>query len=561
MRQIRLIIIFICTVFLLFTVTAAVIGQEEPEPVPDSIKAGFESITSSDAMNYVTFLSADELEGRNTPSMGLKIARNYIKSLYKLWGIAPAGDVGRGKRSFEQEIPLVIMEPGELNHIVVSTEATTNRFKQNIDFRPTRGGNKPIVLSAPVTFVGYGIHAPDLGYDDFAGVDLNGKIALVFRGMPGANREDSPFARPEVRARFAYNRPDRGLTEEYSKRGAAAVLVVTPAAFKPERKYKRGGYISAPHRDLMVPSLPPTPFDAIPTYVVSSGVADAFLAPENTNCTELKEKIDTSLKPHSKILSGAKITINISAKQTPVHTANLIGMIEGSDPQLKDEVVLVCAHLDHLGITEDGYVFNGADDNASGCAAVLEVAQAFALNPVKPKRTIMFIHWTGEENGAIGSRYFIHSPTIPLEKILVCINLDMVGREWTQEYVERALRWFAMPEDKMPKTEEEIKRLVTLQQTKESPALEKIIEEQNKKHIGLFCWSRYCSMMGGSDEFFFYLKKIPAVYFSPSTHDEYHTPDDTVDLISGDKIQQIARLSYLTAFEIANRPERLAWVE
>ena len=560
----------IALVVISFISTALVSAeQEELKPVAESIKVGYESITGADAINYITFLSADELEGRDTASNGLRIARNYVASLYKIWGIVPAGDVINGQKSYSQAIQFVITQPGPGSWIEVQSGASTRRFLSNVDLFIGGRTVSPGLIEAPVVFAGYGISAEDLGYDDLQGVDLKGKIALVVSGTPGGDREDSPFNDPKNRNRFSWRARFRVMSETLKQAGAVAVVQVrtesgSPMAGMFERQagpYKQGNRIPQPDRDMAIPALI-SKSGSIPMFNISEQVADFVLSSAGRTFAEAKEAIDSSLKPNSMALSDTVVRINVDAYQRSDTSGNVIGIIEGSDPELKNEYVLIGAHLDHVGMTEDGYVFNGADDNASGSAGVLELAQAFMLNPVKPKRSIIFAHWTGEEKGLLGSKYYAEFPTVPRDKIVVCLNMDMISRDWTMDVLERMARRMPGVAGSLKPTPEIAKKLLTVSLSAQSPDLNTAILKMNTDHIGLFCFTRPGrEQMGGSDHVPFHQKNIPAAFFFSASHDDYHQPSDTVEKLNADKMEKIIRLIYLVAFEIANNPERLAWNE
>jgi hypothetical protein len=562
--------ILIATTITITAIFLLAASDDELKPVPEKLKAGFESITEADSMNYLAFLSADELEGRDTPSRGQRIARGYIASLYKLWGVAPAGDGEGDKKSYEQRIPVVIVEPGADNRLEVRSGNVTRLFQYGIDFFPGRRSSFDGSIEAPVVFAGYGISAPELGYDDLAGLDLKGKIVVYMSGVPGDDNKESPFANPEVRRKYS------GFGGTYDKdavlkeRGAIAVAnVMLPmqregdfeAPRRPWGPYKRDNYIESPDKEVSSPDLEALG-DSLPGFMISERAADCILSGKNTTLAEIKKEIDTSLKPKSAAVDGLTIRIFVETKMTPNETANVLGIIEGSDPELKHEYIVIGAHLDHMGMTEDGYVFNGADDNASGSVGVIELAQAFALNPVKPKRSIIFAHWTGEEKGLIGSRYFAEFPTVPFDKIVACLNLDMISRSWSAEQLERMARRFGETLGGMKPTPEMAAKLFTVSLSAQSPDLNTIITEANKNYVGFMLFSRPSAQMsGGSDHAPFHQKKVPSVFFFSAMHEDYHQPSDTIDKVSGERMAKIIRLVYLTAYEVADMPERLPWKE
>ncbi len=525
--------------------------------LPQQTRIGLESISKEDGLSYIEFLSCDELEGRDTASRGERIARRYVTSLYKLWGIAPAGDPRAGGRSYEQRIRVDIMENLPETQLEVRLGSKTRRFFHGLDVFGA-SSLAPGSIRGAVAFIGYGIHAPGLGYDDFAGIDLQNKIVLFFHGVPGLENSLSPFSKPEAQSLYGDLRKK---VEEVKKRGAAALVLISPGEISTKTLYKyiRGGRIVPPRRLMTIAALDRG--GAFPFFAVTENVINFLLSAFDTDWKSVKGSIDTSLKPRSLEFPETQMAIETDAQIKADVTANLLGMIEGSDPDLKDEAVIVGAHLDHFGLTEDRHVFNGADDNASGSAAVLEMAQAVALQNVKPRRTLIFAHWTGEERGLLGSRYFAEFPTVPQKKIVACLNLDMVGRELTAENKDNWARRFGTEASLQGINSEDLKRVVLIAASSECPELREIIVTTSRDQLGLIPVLRGAGPGQGSDEESFHAKKIPSVLFSAAMHSDYHTPDDTVEKISGEKFQQITRLAYLIASEIADRDARLPWKE
>jgi Zn-dependent M28 family amino/carboxypeptidase len=177
------------------------------------------------------------------------------------------------------------------------------------------------------------------------------------------------------------------------------------------------------------------PWESLPTCRISREMANAILGYSENDVDSLKAKIEKEMEPQSYELLGVTLTLSQTAESKLVQCHNVLGYIEGSDPELKDEVIVIGAHLDHLGQRGD-YIYNGADDNGSGSVGVMECAEAFALNPVKPKRSILFALWTGEEKGLLGSRYYVNHPYFPIEKTVVCLNMDMISRTYTKQQLK-----------------------------------------------------------------------------------------------------------------------------
>ena len=570
MNKYRTIFILFTTLTLLASAAQAQSSDDELRPVAEEWRVGFESITAADAINYITFLANDELEGRDTASHGMRIARNYAASLFTLWGIAPAGDILNGRRIYHQTIPIVISEPRPDCYLEVRNAPLELRFQANEDLFLGYQAKQAGVIEAPVVFAGYGITAPQYNYDDFAGIDVSGKIIVVLAGLPGGNRADSPFAQPEFRANYSiWNLLE--LARRLAEMEAAALIVIRPnsnpafsLAFLQRfaGRYRQYGRSTIPLSNIVIPDLSAVD-RMVPYFGATQRVADAILAARGTNLIGIKETIDSTLVPHSFELDGVTARINIVADQTVGSMGNVLAMLEGSDPELREEVIVIGAHLDHLGISEDGYVLNGADDNASGSAGILELAQAFALNPVRPRRTILFALWTGEEIGFLGSRYFVEFPTIPRENIVAYINLDMISRDWSLMAAERYARSSGLAEEGIEITPDLAARLINVPLSRQAMDLERIILEENDEHIGLFVHTRpsYSQMQNASDIVPFHRHDIPIAYFESAMHADFHRPSDTIEKINGEKMERIIRLVYLVASELAQMPERLPWVE
>jgi len=245
------------------------------------------------------------------------------------------------------------------------------------------------------------------------------------------------------------------------------------------------------------------------------------------------------------------MTIATTSKTALVRGTNVIGVIEGSDPKLKDEYFVVGAHYDHTGMWED-YIFNGADDNGSGAAALMAIARACTLNPVKPKRSLLFALWTGEEQGLLGSRYYASHPRFPLAKTVACLNLDMIGTPWTEKSLRQvAGMWgVTVPEEMKPKLR--LDDFLILPHAGSAELAEAL--RAADQAVGLQLYLRESrTTMGGSDHAPFAQRGIPWVFFFASMNEDYHQPGDSLEKVNLPLVQKIARLAYLTAFTMADR--------
>lgn len=536
------------------------------KPVPTHMEKGFQSIDPVDSAGYLEFIAADELEGRDTASRGLTIARKYIKSLYKSWGIEPAGDLPSGaegsERSFEQRMDMVEARILDKTSLGVRSDSFHAVFEWEKDFSGGSGVSVPGTIEASAVYAGYGISAPDLGYDDFSGIDVRNKIVITSIGRPGGEHPGSPFHKPENRARFAGRfTPAEKCARLLARKGALALLIVDEDHGRAENAggYIQGARIRAPRRQIVATALS-AKIPMVPFFWVSPAVADAIFTGSGKEYRAVKKQIDETLKPRSMEFPNGSVCIHLELERTHTVSANLLGLIEGSDPELKAEYVLIGAHLDHVGMTPEGYVFNGADDNGSGSVGVLQAAKAFALNPVKPKRSILFAHWTGEEKGLLGSRHFVAFSPVPLESIVACINLDMICKDTALSSILEETHDLGLDPEKFSDYPDEPRKVVAAFVSKPSASMADAAVSLGGTHCGLVVVPLPSfPMFGNSDHFPFSQVKIPSIFFNTQGHRDLHQPSDSVEKINAQKMSRIVKLSYLLAFTVADANARPDW--
>ncbi|MDD8030825.1 MAG: M20/M25/M40 family metallo-hydrolase [Acidobacteriota bacterium] len=575
---------------------------QKTDPVPEKFKTGFESITPRDVLSMLNYLASDWMEGRDTGSRGYAIAADYVASLFKMWGVRPGGDPPRSaisitramagdtsaqaptlERSYFQEFTLKETSDTRTNLKVEVSRGSMSKartFESGVDFMSSLSSAEDI--SGAVAFAGYGIKEPSIGWDELKGLNLKDKIVLVLSEAPGKDDPDSPFNKnKELKEKYFPRAQDlrmmiarRGQRpfnklEEIYKQQPAAVLVVSNSgndadvynmltAMEARQIDDSRPIIKRPRARMSLPGGDGR-MDRVmgrnyaPTINITREMANLIL--ENTGQTidDLKKAIESTYKPASRELPGVRVSIESTAKTNLVRTMNVIGYIEGSDPKLKDEYFVVGAHFDHLGRWED-YIFNGSDDNASGSVGVMAIARAIAMNPVKPKRSVVFCLWTGEEKGLLGSRYYVQNPTFPIEKTVGYLNYDMISRPFDQQTIGRYARML-----KVEGVEDLIEQIrpgyfVTVNATKDSGFYE--LQQEMNKYVGLDLFIREPELgegSGGSDHSSFAAVKKPFVYYMTSMHPDYHQPGDHPDKASGELLSRIARLGYLTVFAYADR--------
>lgn len=564
---------------------------EKPEAVPSRLQPGYSSITAKNLMTLLAFLSADTLEGREIGTRGYDTAAEYAQSLLALWGLEPGGDTPKAAgtqmrpmgaarpavapiRSYLQEFELkeaLESSSGATLEIIRPGNARrTQSFVQGIDFIFT--SSLPIEISAPLVFAGYGISEKSIAFDDLAAIRVQDKIVMILSDAPGKNDSASPFQKKGIKEKYFPSRPSRRGGPDYSKaaeiikRGALAVLIVKNSLAE-NGDIQRDIIAQQQIRDdkpilpdsrkrLLIPGGKPMPWEGRTILRISREMADAILASAGETVEGLQKKIIAKYKPVSLKLPGASLHIHNQVRFQLLRSANVIGYIEGSDPQLQHQAVVIGAHLDHLGRRGD-YIYNGAEDNASGACGVLAMARALAMNPEKPKRSVVFCLWTGEEEGLLGSRYYVEHPLFPLADTVAYINLDMVAQPWTEMGLRRMLRMLNIGDGETLLKKIKPENFLPLSHAYGAGDLKNALQEANR-HVGFDILYRESprtldAMMGGSDHAAFAMAGKPWAFFMTGMSDVYHTPADSMEKFSGATMEKVSRLVFLASFLLADK--------
>ncbi|PHY17218.1 M20/M25/M40 family metallo-hydrolase [Caulobacter sp. BP25] len=378
-------------------------------PSPEAIKA------------HMTFLADDTLEGREAGTRGYDIAANYVAAQYALLGVKPAGDKG----SYLQRVPLLAFRPsGEGAVSVTGADGAAVALKYGEDYLPNAQAQAAdLAVEAPLVFVGFGVVDATRGRDDYAGLDVKGKIVVMLTGAPSS-------IQTEERAHLSSPNTKR---TEAAKRGAIGVLTIPTTSGEKRRPFARGLNGMKEWRitwrdaqDIGAIRAPGAPALA---QISLTGAEKLFAGA----ATPLASILAEAEKPEGAVkgfpLAG-KIKVTLKTEIEKRESSNVVGLIEGSDPTLKAQTIILSAHLDHIGIKENAKpgedrVNNGALDNASGIATLLEVARGFKNTKVRPKRSIVLLAVTAEEKGLVGSDYFATNPTVKKADIAADVNLDM----------------------------------------------------------------------------------------------------------------------------------------
>ncbi len=506
----RLLIVLV----LLFIVPASLVAQ-------DRYAKGEKSITERELKHYVRTLASDRYEGRLSGTKHCDRAAKLLVDDLKKMKLALVPGMDSLRWEFEIAMPPKVERGTKL---VITAGSDKKEFDVRKHYVPM-----PFSANAQarekVVFAGYGITAPEYGYDDYAGIDAKGKVVIVMRHEPQKGKASSKFKGKEYtkHARFS----EKALNAQ--KHGAAALIFVTDPL-----NYDRS---KSEFRRLRVGKVAGV---TIPVVFVRLSVADWLFSRGPKALEYLQKEIDSDCKPRSFEFEKVTIQIRVELTHANAKTYNVMACCKGSDPKLSEEYIVIGAHYDHIGRglfgLEGQYsklrICNGADDNASGTAAVMEIAEAFGLLKEKPKRSVIFVLFSGEERGLLGSRALVENPPVPLEKIACMINFDMIGRS---------------------------RGLVYVSGVGSAAEFSNIVHEANREiRMPLKVTQQ---IGGGSDHLPFYKKKIPILYFLTGMHKDYHRPTDDWEKINFEDMEKITRLAFRVSVEIANLPKRPKYTE
>jgi aminopeptidase YwaD len=491
-----------CAISLSLFFGSLVLAQHNPNPNPE--------ITAKEVLYHIKYLASDELQGRRAGTKFADEAAQYVAEEFRQYGLRPVTSDG----SFYQDFEFVSgVQLGPKNSLAASVAGKTLTYAVSSDFTPF-AFSEDTSVTGEVVFAGYGITAKDLQYDDYAGTQANGKVVLVLQYGPDGDNPHGKFSKYLALRLKAMNARENG----------ASALLITRGPMDDEKD------------ELMKLRYDFAFSDAgIPCMQIKRSVADSILKSGGTTVKEIQEKLRSDQKPRSFSIPGMVVTLSSDVQKEKRQTKNVLGMIEGSDPKLRDEYLVIGAHYDHLGLGGEGSlvpdtvaVHHGADDNASGTAGVLELAQAFASHESKPKRSILFMSFGAEEEGDLGSDYFVKHPLVTLKKIVGMINLDEVGRERDSTLIVYG--------------------------TGTSPLWDTLLTQVNTpKQFNL---KRNPEGFGPSDHASFYAKDIPVLFFFTGVHEDYHKPSDTWDKINAEGEQSILEFVEKIAYDIADREEK-----
>lgn len=509
---------------------------------------GLDAIDIQDLQGHLYFLSSDEMNGRATADPSIHAAARYIAGELKKLGLKAVDE----DKDFYQYYTLIKNEYNwDSSRITMDQGGVMKGInEENFLLFPFKQENTDI--SGEVVFTGYGISSPDEEFDEYSGIDAEDKIVVIMDGAPLDEEGNSRIGGVSVSGyfRFFY----KLMTAQ--RAGAKAVIYVYP----PNSEYdnildEQPGFRSFLSESLsMEGDNESGQMGAIPgitTQLIMTGreVADRLLEGTGNTLVDLQKQIDRELKPVSFTIPDRKVTIRTRVKESSLKAPNVIGYLEGSDPELKNEVIIYSAHFDHLGSRNGDHIFYGADDNASGTTALLELAEAFTRLKQKPKRSILFLWVSGEEIGLFGSRFYSSNPVVPLENTLVDINLDMVARVKTETDTGRSV---------FMSDRETVFVIGGHQSSQLCEINNRVFEKMGlNPDYSLGDLNHPDRLYYRSDHFSFASKDVPALFFTTGLHADYHTIRDTYDRIDFEKFLAVTKLVFMVGYELANLPERI----
>lgn len=469
-------------------------------------------ITADEILGHTKILAADNLKGRLTGTKECDKAAAYIESEFKSYGLKPAFG-----KSFYQDFPFVFDVEMTKNNSITFTTSKKVKLKAKSEFitAPFSGNVK---TEGELVFVGYGISAPKLKYDDYEGIDVTGKTVIALRYNPEFDNPHSEFDE------YSSFRKKASVAKE---KGARAIIFVNgPLPESAEDKLMEFKYDRA------------AGIDGIGVLHVKRKFIEELFSSRGLNLKEIQQEISKNKKPKSFSFDKTGCFIQTEIKEIKKTGKNVAGLIEGTDPLLKNEYLVIGAHYDHLGMGVTGSLYrgtdpqihNGADDNASGTAGILELAEIFASKRKEIKRSIIIVAFSGEELGLLGSAHFVANSPIPTEKMVSMINLDMIGRLND----ESSLIVYGTGTSSVWKT---------------------MVDSLNK---GRFKLTKNEEGYGPSDHSSFYAKNIPVLFFFTGTHSDYHRPTDDYDKINVTGEEKILQYVYEIAYAIQsmdNKPD------
>jgi hypothetical protein len=495
-------------------------------PTLEELEHAQERATANDMRRDLSVLAADSMGGRHTPSPGLDKALDYVAAAAREIGLEPGGRDG----SYFQDWSLRIHErtPGVVTTAATVGDTRIELTRDNATHLVFGVSATDVPVSAPLAFVGFGIHSPERAWDDYAATDVTDKVVIIMDGAPWDTDMNIPFG---------YDKALHKAVEAYAH-GAKAVIYATDRYGQPDQPPATAFLMGFAAQPIALLETDQPGHSMVPPMIfVSYETANRLL--ESGTIQDFQRHSRDAMESVGFDIPNSLFELAITSDGESVATRNVIAIFPGADRNLRDEHVVYGAHIDHVGIGHPiagDSIYNGADDNASGSVALLAIARSFAAFPedARPRRSIAFVWFSGEELGLFGSSAYGDDPAVPFAQTVANLNMDMVGRA-------RGDTVFVHDFD-----------AGTLQSTVTALA----------PAVGVsampFPWPEY-RLLYYSDHMNFVSRQVPSIFFFSGFHPDYHTPSDETESVNYETMEGIARLAFRTGIELANLPERPTW--
>ena len=514
-----------------------------------------DSIRLTDLKADLYFLAGDGFKGRLVGTPENALAADWVRSRFERAGLQPGAPNG----SFVQATQLMIASLGERNALTIALPGgATLDLKPEQDFYPQRFSASGSV-TAPVVYAGFGIHAPKLQYDDY-GDRVKGRIALILEHEPGERDPKSPFdgvvtAEAAVAIKKVLAAQDKGaigvlFVTDVHNHPAPANFEASARAFWPPQAPRVDRFTLASWADRV----------RIPVGQISPALAETLVRGTGRSLLDLSKAAETERGFTAIPLDGVEASLVTAVNRHIVADRNVLALVEGADPKLKDEVVIVSAHYDHEG-ADGAVIYNGADDDGSGTVALMAIADAYARAAAanqRPRRSVLFAAWGSEERGPLlGAWAYTENPTFPLGQTVAVLNMDMIGRN-EEVQVGGGPRFNGLE----VQTAESNRNAINILGYSRHPELSATVERANRSAvgIGLELKMRYdnnsSNLLRRSDQWPFLQMGVPALWFHTGLHPDYHTQYDRPEKINYEKMERIARLVHQASWVLANQDGR-----
>jgi hypothetical protein len=498
-----------------------------------------QTITTTDLERHLRVIAADSMEGRDTGSRGQKKAAKYVSDFFKRIGLQAIVPKPDNSKSYYQTYNLYKKSWGE---VYLATQK--EQYKLSQEFYLNGLLNVLTEEQVPVVFGGYGIESDK--YSDYKLLNVKDKALVVFDGEP--KTKDGKYLISGNSSPSAWSKDDMAWQRKTTlarEKGVKYLIIISEAEGDDFTK-KIAKRIAMSQRFNRLSTRPVTEnISGNAAFIIPQNIAADLLGVSQKKLKKLKQRIILSGQSTAGMLPEQMAKVKAERKDEIVETENVLGFLEGTDK--KDEVIIISAHLDHIGISTDGQINNGADDDGSGTVSILELAEAFSKAKTEghgPRRSILFMTVTGEEKGLWGSEYYTSNPVIPLAQTVCDLNIDMVGRV-DEAHKKDPTYVYLIGADKL------------------SSDLQRISEKANATYINYQLDYTFNNPSDPnrfyyrSDHYNFAKNKVPVIFYFTGVHEDYHRPTDDVEKIMFDKQSKIVQLVFYTAWELANRDERI----